>query len=277
MPTTKHASPLRIAALLKLRRMLIMTARHNATHALLLALVAIQLVQGVTRLIRKRRAQERFLAQLEQRPPLSRVQSAADLASLEKLRPPRAVTPPPGLAPRSLASPESVRTIATMLKSKPRRSSSRTSLCDECFSRCSSHTSLVSLEQALSEAAPQCGECDDAGCVVCAEEEASWRVAVRRTALAGSGSLLAYCIWLRLLAPRATVVRHMAALMRFVGQSLFGYRVENLAAIPKDAACVVYAYIQRESNPQSRGLAHLICSAGRLQFAPVQVPWFRAV
>ena len=86
-----------------------------------------------------------------------------------------------------------------------------------------------------------CGACDDE-CEVCVEASASWRTFVRRALGASLGASLGYVLWLRFVASKETARRHLFALVRFIGERVFQYKVCGAERIPKVGPALLCAY-----------------------------------
>jgi 1-acyl-sn-glycerol-3-phosphate acyltransferase len=79
-------------------------------------------------------------------------------------------------------------------------------------------------------------------CEVCKEVVTSWRQMLHRVLGATTGGLVTYALWLRFVASRETVRRHVSALVRFMGEKVFRYRVTGAEHIPKTGPALLCCY-----------------------------------
>ena len=259
----------------KLRRMIMLALRHRGTHTLLAAAAAAALAYHTSRRAARQalrhRAEERLIS-LALAGAASRVQSAADLTTLGEAPQLSAsdVSMPRSQSHAHLASfvtrPKGMRRVANHSALVELCETHR--LCGACISRCATHDSLTKLDEAdegekAEDAAglpvlattPSTLEVlmdldapDDASaatcesCEVCSTVSRSWMGVVRRALQISLGATLGYLLWLRFVASKATVRKHIFAIVRFLGERLYSYRVEGLERIPKAGPAVLTVY-----------------------------------
>ena len=84
--------------------------------------------------------------------------------------------------------------------------------------------------------------CASHRCEVCAEVDGSLTRVVKRALQLSLGGALAYVLWLRFVASKATVRTHMFALTRVFGRLFFEYRVVGGASIPEAGPALITCY-----------------------------------
>jgi 1-acyl-sn-glycerol-3-phosphate acyltransferase len=165
---------------------------------------------------------------------------------------------------------------ASALQKLLKKSPSNENLCSDCFSRASSHSSLVGLAEEQDEdggeeddeeeesadsddnspaddarndrstmttrnAHRRRQRCSDVTCAVCARERMTWKSYLKRAVYTLSAGTLTYLLWLRYVAAKETALRHLTALFRVL-QKMFSYKVKGASRLPKSGPAVGVIY-----------------------------------
>ena len=81
-----------------------------------------------------------------------------------------------------------------------------------------------------------------AQCELCQEVATTWQSIIARILQVSLGAGLSYLLWLRFIASKETVKRHLFAITRILGRALFNYRVEGIENVPKSGPAILCNY-----------------------------------
>ena len=250
----------------KLLRMLRMAMRHEGSRRVLILSVLTTIGYHLSRRVAQHRLRmkaEARLIELALAGAATRVQSAANLTLLDD----------PSSQPASMRRVKSSLELHHQCEpSAPppsglRRAPSHQALldlcdshklCGPCLSRCATHEDLTKLDEAAMDDGTRAlgmRRCDShadvqssasasasATCEVCCDVQRSWAELVRCALKWSLSGGLAYVLWLRFVASKATARKHLFAIVRALGERVFCYRVEGAERIPTDGPAILCVY-----------------------------------